>query len=343
MAGKFSHYLSGLIILFCISAAACSDSQDYSCVDQNKSYEQRSDVTAFIEKMVDKYGFNKSQLQQLFAKVKTEPKTLNAMGKPGAAKPWYRYRTMFLTTERAQLGAAYWHQNEAILAAAQKLYGVDPAIIVAILGIETHYGRVQGAFPVINALATLGFNYPSRCKYFRDELEQYLLLTRDTPLDPLTVKGSYDGGMGAPQFMPTSYRQYAVDVSHKGYADLMNNADDIIFSIANYFKEHGWQPGQPVAVEARVVGDKYQTLLVKQKSAPLTLAQLENYGIYPASSSPLFNKDTQASLLSLEGEHGPEFWLVFHNFDVITKYNASSRYAMAAYQLSNWIKTLHQK
>lgn len=343
MARQLLDYLVRcFIILFCINLVACNTAQEYSCVNENKNYTQRTDVSAFIQKMVDKYGFDKSKLYQLFNQVKTEPTILTTMSKPGEAKPWYQYRAMFLQLQRAQQGAAYWHQHEATLAAAQKLYGVDPAIIVAILGVETHYGKIQGNFLVLNALSTLGFNYPQRCRYFRGELEQYLLLTRDTPLDPLTVKGSYAGAMGAPQFMPSSYREYGVDVNHKGYADLMNNADDIIFSTAHYFKAYGWQTGQPVAVQARAVSDSYQKLLTNPL-AIFTLAQLESYGVYPVSSSPLFNKNTQVSLLRLEGEHNPEFWIIFHNFGVITKYNASARYAMAAYQLSKWIKTLHQK
>lgn len=332
-----------IALVFCIFLTACAGSNQHnpSTTEYHANYAERTDVQQFIHEMCVKYDFDQRQLLQLFSQVKTEQKILNTMSIPSEGLPWYRYRAMFLTTARAQQGATYWHQHEAAFAAAEKRYGVDTPTMLAILGVETNYGRTQGTYPVINALATLGFNYPPRYKYFRSELVQFLLLTRDTPLDPLTVRGSYAGAIGAPQFMPTSYRQYGVDVGRKGYCDLINNSDDIIFSVANYFKAHGWQAGQPVAVRALVVGNGYQNLaFVHQKSAKFTLAQLQHYGIYPASSA-FKNKNMPAEVLCLAGENGAEFWLVFHNFDVIMKYNTSPRYAMAVYQLSDWIRRLH--
>jgi membrane-bound lytic murein transglycosylase B len=337
MIALLSHYMTRwFLFLFCAYITGCA-----TTYHGYVSYAQRPEVRQFIQQMAVKHHFNPQKLTQLFDQVQTNQKILNTMNTPSEGLPWYRYQKLFVTKARAQSGATFWQQHETTLTAAEQRYGVDSAIMLAILGVETNYGHIQGTYPVIDALSTLAFDYPPRANYFRGELEQFLLLTREAPFDPLAVQGSYAGAIGAPQFMPSSYRTYAIDHNSKGYSDLMNNYGDVIYSIANYFKGHGWEAGQPIAVRARVVGQGYLAMLgEKMKSKPFTLAQLQSFGIYPVSAEP---KQEKACLLALKGENGPEFWLVFHNFDVILKYNASPRYAMAVYQLGSWIRTIHQK
>lgn len=302
------------------------------------TYAERPDVKQFIQQMSVQHNFDKRQLTQLFAQVRPNPKIISIMTTPTEGLPWYRYQALFVTPARAQQGALFWQQHAKTLAYAEKRYGVKPEVILAILGVETNYGRTQGTYPVISSLSTLAFDYPPRASYFRGELEQYLLLTRQAPLNPLTTQGSYAGAIGAPQFMPSSYRTYGVDSNGKGYSDLINNDDDIILSVANYFKAHGWQAGDPIAAKAKVTGDHYQGLL--QPGTRLTLAQFKKAGVTP--SMPVATQD-QAALIAMAGQNAPEYWLTFHNFKVIMRYNSSPRYAMAVYQLSNLIRDTYQK
>jgi membrane-bound lytic murein transglycosylase B len=287
------------LVLISLVLAGCATTQ----------YSQQAPVNQFIQKMVVKHHFNQCQLTQLFNQVQPQPHIIQTMTAPHEGLPWYKYRAIFLTPSRAQEGADFWNQHAATLQYAQVHYGVPPQIIVAILGVETRYGRFEGTYRVIDALSTLSFAYPPRATYFQSELEQYLLLTQEMPLDPLAVKGSYAGAIGLPQFMPSSYRHYAVDSTGKGYSNLMSNPDDAILSVANYFKADGWQTGGPVAMP------------VKQ----------------PVITSK------RASLLTLKGEQGPEYWLTYHNFHVIMRYNASPQYAMAVYQLSEAILTDYKR
>lgn len=298
------------------------------------AYQQRNDVQAFIQQMSVQHHFDQKQLTELFNQVKFNPHIISTMNAPHEGLPWYRYRVLFVTPERAKAGAEYWRDHAATLAAAEKKYGVPAQIIVAILGVETNYGRFQGTYRVLDSLATLAFDYPPRAPYFKGELEQYLLLTREIRLDPLAVKGSYAGAIGQPQFMPSSYRHYGIDSTGKGYSDLIHNSDDVIFSVANYFKGYGWQPGQPVAVPAKVTGQEFAPLVTAKTKK--TVAEFKNYGVSPTLA--LVTTAGSACLMPLDDSDGPEYWLAFQNFDVIMRYNTSPRYAMAVYQLGEAIK-----
>ncbi len=298
------------------------------------AYEQRNDIQAFIQQMSVEHHFDQKKLTNLFTQVKFNPRIISTMTAPHESLPWYRYRALFVTPERAKAGADYWHEHAATLAAAEKRYGVPAEIIVAILGVETNYGRFQGTYRVLDSLATLAFNYPPRAPYFRGELEQYLLLTREISLDPLSIKGSYAGAIGQPQFMPSSYRHYGVDSTGKGYSDLIHNSNDVIFSVANYFKGYGWQAGQPVAVRAKVTGQNFVPLVTAKTKK--SVAEFKTYGVSPLLA--LATTSGQASLLPLDEYNGPEYWFAFQNFDVIMRYNTSPRYAMAVYQLGQAIK-----
>src|SRR5580692_4645001 len=221
----------------------------------------RSDVKDFIAHMVDAYAFKKRPLRKLLKLAQSQPVILEAMSKPAEkAKLWYEYRPIFVSERRIREGTEFWAAHRLDLDRASIRSGVAPEYLAAILGVETYYGRLTGNYRVLDALATLAFDYPPRAKFFRDELEQYLLLTRDFKMDPVTLKGSYAGAMGAPQFMPSNYRRYAVDADADGRVDLWGNWSDVCASVGNYLKEHGWNAGEPVLAEASVDADKAAAL-----------------------------------------------------------------------------------
>lgn len=304
---------------------------------------QRADVKQFINYMVKAYHFNKQDLQQIFQQVNIDRRVLPSIKAPMEAVPWYRYRAFFLTPKRITEGKQFWQQHATTLAEAERRYGVPASVIVGILGVESNYGAAQGKFRVIDALTTLSFEYPRRAKFFRGELEQFLLMAREEKFNPLDIRGSYAGAMGQGQFMPSSYRSYAVDFNSKGQKDLFHNTEDAIGSIANYMKKHGWQTAEPVTLEAysKNTFSKLATSMHSQrKPTMLTLAQIKNYGLYTKQKLP---SDMKASIIRLQGVQGMEYWLGFHNFNVIMRYNSSPRYAMAVYQLGQAIKNAAQR
>lgn len=287
--------------------------------------------SVFIDEMVTKYNFDRKKLTILFSQIKVRNEVLPQIKHPFEKKAWYAYRRYFVKDERAQRGALFWLKNEGVLNEASKKYGVPPSIIVAILGVETDYGMGEGRDPVLDTLYTLAFYYPPRADFFRQQLAEFLLLARELDVDPTTILGSYAGAMGMPQFMPSSYRYYAVSYSGKKSIDLFKNVPDVVMSVANYFKENGWQQGQPVAVQARVVGNGYQAIINSSLKAKYPLSSLEKHGI---TSEQIIPDDTLANLIVFQGKEEYEYWLGLHNFYVITRYNPSPAYAMAVYQLA---------
>jgi membrane-bound lytic murein transglycosylase B len=299
-------------------------------------YSQHPDVPAFVDRMVKEHGFEAKQVRELLAQAEKRQAILDAIARPAEkTKPWYEYRKIFLDNDRIQQGVAFWQENAATLDAVSERYGVDPSIIVAIIGVETRYGRHMGNYRVIDALTTLGFDYPPRATFFRGQLEQLFLLAREQKQDPLVLKGSYAGAMGFGQFIPSSFRHYARDHDGDGVADIWTNREDAIASVANYFKAHGWQTGQPVFVRAKVSGKVDETLVNSTGRPQHSVAELKKKGVEPVAA---VGADRLVSLLSYEQEPGPEYWLGFNNFYVITRYNRSQLYAMAAWQLSEAIK-----
>jgi membrane-bound lytic murein transglycosylase B len=299
-------------------------------------YSQHPEVPAFIERMVKEHGFDAKYLREQLAQAEKKQPILDAIARPAEkTKPWYEYRKIFLDQARIDQGVEFWRENAATLKDVSERYGVDQSIIVAIIGVETRYGRHMGSYRVIDALATLGFDYPPRATFFRGQLEQLFLLAREQKQDPLSLKGSYAGAMGFGQFIPSSYRHYARDHDGDGIADIWNNKQDAIASVANYFKAHGWQTGQPVFTRAKVTGKVDDGMVNSTVRPSLTVAQLGKKGIQPVST---VDAARPAALLSYEQEAGPEYWLGFNNFYVITRYNRSQLYAMAAWQLSEAIK-----
>ncbi|MDG4551891.1 MAG: lytic murein transglycosylase B [Candidatus Contendobacter sp.] len=302
---------------------------------------RRADVQAFIREMAARHGFNAARLQAVFGRAHAQPSIIAAMSRPAEAKPWYAYRTIFVNPKRIQGGVEFWRANAAALARAEQVHGVPPEIVVAIIGVETQYGGNMGKYRVLEALSTLAFDYPRRADYFRKELENFLLLTRAEGIDPLTPRGSYAGAMGYGQFMPSSFRSYAVDFDGDGHRDLWRNPRDAIGSVANYFKKHGWRTGEPVAVPAQVSGAAWPALVSRKLGQPqYSVASLQGRGVLP--QTPVAGGQS-AMLLEFQGREGPEYWLGFDNFYVITRYNHSQLYAMAVYQLSQEIRERHER
>lgn len=289
----------------------------------------------FIDRMVNKHGFDRQQLQEILSQAKRLDSVLRLMDNQApttSVKPpsgpngaWLRYRKKFITPDNVQNGVVFWNQYEDALNRAWQVYGVPPEIIVGIIGVETRWGRVMGKTRILDALATLSFNYPRRAEYFSGELETFLLMARDEQDDPLNLKGSFAGAMGYGQFMPSSYKQYAVDFSGDGHINLWDPVD-AIGSVANYFKAHGWVKGDQVAVMANGQAPG----LPNGFKTRYSISQLAAAGLTP--QQPLGNHQ-QASLLSLDVGAGYQYWYGLPNFYTITRYNHSTHYAMAVWQL----------
>ncbi|WP_320893070.1 lytic murein transglycosylase B [Stutzerimonas stutzeri] len=291
-----------------------------------------ANVDEFIAEMTRDYGFASEQLRDLFKQAERKQAILDAISRPAErVKPWKEYRPIFLTDSRVAQGVDFWRENEAALSRAEAEYGVPAEIIVAIIGVETFYGRNTGSHRVIDALSTLGFDYPPRQPFFRQQLKEFLLLTREEQVDPLTLKGSYAGAMGLPQFMPSSFRAYAVDFDGDGHIDIWNNPTDAIGSAASYFKQHGWAAGEPVVARAKVSGERFEEGLTVGLESQKNAGELRALGWQFDKSVA---DQTAVTAFRLEGAEGDEYWLGLPNFYVITRYNRSVMYAMAVHQLS---------
>ncbi len=308
---------------------------------KNSSLLERDDVKLFIKKMISEHNFNKDYLTRIFREMKPRPKIVEAISNPAEAKKWYQYRPIFIQKSRINNGVKFWNIHAGTLKRAQKEFGVPPEIVTAIVGIETKYGSYTGKYRVIDSLATLGFIHTNRTTFFRNELEHFLLLTREHQLDPFVIKGSYAGAMGKPQFISSSYRRYAVDYDGNGKINLWDRTSDVIGSVASYFNKHKWHKDEPVAIRAKVSGKKITQLLNKKRKVLYSLEELKKYGITPISKVP---NNLKVNILKLRQFNKDEYWIVFHNFFVIMKYNHSELYAMSAHQLSQLIrKKIHLK
>lgn len=313
----------------------------FSAIPDPSSLAARPEVQAFIQEMAATHGFNAEELTTLFSRIRSRSDIIALITRPAEAKPWHAYRNIFITPKRIQGGVAFWKIHEAALARAEKVYGVPAEIIVAIIGVETAYGEHTGKHGVLEALATLAFDYPRRADFFRKELENYLLLTREEGIDPLSLQGSYAGASGIGQFMPSSYRAYAVDFDGDKQRDLWSNPEDAIGSVANYLKEHRWQRGQPITTQAQIEGELHQRLINETISEPTrAVANFKQQGIIPQQA---VDDSLKAMLLKFQGSQTLEYWLGFENFYVITRYNRSPLYAMAVYQLSEDIRRLKKE
>ena len=292
----------------------------------------RDSVRNFVGRMSEKHGFSADTLTTLLAQAQIQQSILDAMAKPAEKTfPWHRYRERFVTEQRIAEGVAFWQEHRELLEETASARGVAPEYLVAILGVETHYGRIMGGYRVIDALSTLAFDYPPRSNYFTDELEQYLLLVREDSLDALAALGSYAGAMGAPQFMPRSIRQFAVDGDGDGTRNLWTDWADVLASIANYFRKHGWQPDAPVLAEAVIDQAHAHDLDTRRLELNETVGSLREKGVQFETSLP---EDAPAMLIAADEPDSMRFRVGLQNFYVITRYNRSALYAMAVHDLA---------
>lgn len=286
-------------------------------------------------------GLDAKEINGWLALASYQPRIIEAISKPAEAKPWHAYRPLFLTEERIDQGVRFWRQHAALLAEMEKKYAVPAEIVVAILGVETFYGRNTGSWRVLDALTTLTFYYPPRASYFRQELKRFLLSGDAFPAAIDTLKGSYAGAMGWGQFMPTSYRTWAVDGDHDQRIDLWNSPADIIFSVGSYLMAHGWKPGEPIAALAQV-RQGARVIRPENLNPVYSVAQLREWG-YVLADEPA--QDAPATLLRLEVQPASgaeaEFWVIYSNFSVLATYNRSPLYCMAVYQLAQALSERH--
>ena len=300
------------------------------------SFAQDPEVVAFIAEMQEKHGFDADFLQRRFARLHPNETVLKAIRPPAVPelqRSWERYRARFLNERRIAGGTRFWEQHQATLKRASESFGVPEEVIVAIIGVETEYGRNTGKFGIMQALSTLAFHYPPRAPFFRGELENYLLLARENDFDPLVLKGSYAGALGIPQFMPSSQRRYAVDFDGDGKVDLTRSAADAIGSVASFLAQHGWEAGGTVALPATVEGDPTPLVALGIKPGR-SLSELITAGV--RSEGDTTKPAAVIDLVSPDQE--TEYWVGFQNFYVITRYNRSSFYAMSVFQLAEAIR-----
>ena len=293
------------------------------------------EIESFIDEMAGKHAYDTGLLRRLFTQVQTRASIIRAMSAPATARPWYEFRSRIVEPSRIEGGSRFWLENKSALERAAREFGVPEEIIVATIGIETLYGRNTGNFKVMDALTTLAFEYPPRADFFRSELEQYLLLAREAGLDAGALRGSYAGAIGLPQFIPSSYRKYAIDFDGDGRRDLVGSSADAIGSIANYYQSYGWKTGGAVVAEASRGDAELGALLTAGIRPHTKVSELKSRGVVVQGT---VDDDADATVFMIETESGPRLMLGFNNFYVITRYNRSVNYAMAVYELSREIR-----
>lgn len=317
-------YLALFLLLFCPLVSMSSD------------YTDRVEVQEFVRELAEEGDFNERELMSLFKHAEYKQSIIDAISRPAEKRlTWAEYQDIFLTERRTQSGIEFMAKNREALAEAYRVYGVPPVIVTAIIGVETLYGRITGNYRVLDALTTLTFDYPPRSKFFRGELKQFILLAREEKQMITELKGSYAGAMGLGQFIPSSYRHYAIDFDGDGFRDIWNNPTDAIGSVANYLSEHGWQRDADITFTfdgAEIPEDIFNVSLKPSKS----LAELESLGMQAELGD--LDRTQQVAPMRLAGKEGDEFWIGMKNFYVITRYNHSRLYAMAVYQLSEDLK-----
>ena len=337
---------AAITLVVAATADAASRGKPAAANVSASGYEQRADVRAFIDELARDYGFPRAALKRWFRGVRYQPKIVEAMQRPLVEPPkWFEYAPQFLSKARVDGGVAFWHEHAAALARAEADFGVPAEIVVAIIGVETFYGRNVGGYRVIDALTTLAFDYPRRAAFFRGELREFLLLARDEGFSPLAPKGSFAGAFGVPQFMPGSVRRYAIDYDGDGHIDLWESGDDAVGSVANYLARHDWLRGQPIWSPATIAPSQRDAALGKldggiSERRPLAAWNADGVAAErlpdPLSPEPV-------GLLALEESPDADgeqlrVLVVFPNFYVITRYNKSRLYAAAVTSLAAAIR-----
>jgi membrane-bound lytic murein transglycosylase B len=302
------------------------------------SYAAHDSARAFIAEMVERHNFARGELQAVFAQARFQPAIVRAMtpSVPGQ-RSWINYRRNAVNPLRIEAGVDFWQTHAATLARAERDFGVPADVVVGIIGVETMYGRNTGSWRIIDALSTLAFDYPRRADFFRGELEQFLLAARESGLDTLGVRGSYAGAMGIPQFMPGSYRRFAVDFDGDGRRDLFSSPTDAIGSVANFLREHGWKRGEAVAFPARAEGDAWRSVADGGVEPARRMAELAAAGV---ATDTAIDPDVPVVLVELDAPNAPStLWVGFRNFYALTRYNRSSFYAIAVLELGTAVRS----
>jgi len=302
---------------------------------EQRSMASRSAVQSYIDEVSAEHALDRSWLTQIFDRVYKQQSVIDRISKPAErVLKWYQYRPIFLTDKRIKAGVQFIREHAQLLAEVESKYQVPAEIIAAIVGVETFYGVYTGKDNALSALATLAFDYPPRASFFRRELTELLLLSREERLDPATIRGSYAAAMGMPQFISSSYRAYAVDFDNDGRRDLWSSHADIIGSVANYFKQHGWRANEAIAEQVYPTDSSYKALISDNLKPKVSYENLASNGI---AIDP--RTDAKLSVMDFaHSENGSEVWIGYHNFYVITRYNHSRLYAMAVFQLSEALK-----
>ncbi len=299
-------------------------------------YKNRDDVDTFVSHMAETSDYTVDELVDLFSQVKKQEHLFERLDRPAEKElQWHQYRPIFIKEKRIVDGVKFWRKYQDLLKQVSKNSGVPEEIIVAIIGVETFYGIYRGKDPVFDSLVTISFDYPRRAKFFTRELEEFLLLAKEQNFKPREVMGSYAGAMGMPQFISSSYRNYAVDGDGDGQKDLFDNIADITASVANYFVRHGWEPNQAVAKPLFTVAGNSAGELEPSVKTSYKWSDLAGHGL---ASKHRIEDETPVALVKLRQKNHDEYWAGLNNFYVITRYNHSELYAMAVYQLSVLIK-----
>ncbi len=336
-----ARFISLLFLATCLLPPPLMAAKTKAGATAGNDYGQRADVRSWAAEFGAREGIDSAFLLDTLKNAKTAPRIIELMDAPVKTPPlWFEYAPRFLNEGRIAAGTDFWATNEMPLARAQAFFGVPPEIVVAIIGVETYYGRNVGGFRVLDALATLAFDYPRRADYFRGELGEFFLLALDNDIAPETPKGSYAGAMGIGQFMPRSYRHYAVDFDGDGRVDLWR-APDAIGSVAFYLKEHGWRPGAPILTPAQLSPETATALAAhfdNGLSDPQPWKQWRSLGVGVVDAATVISDDTSVSLLALDAKTGPVYFLSHDNFRVIMRYNKSRLYASAVAHLAEAIK-----
>jgi peptidoglycan lytic transglycosylase B len=338
--GGNSAQLVGRLVLAAILLAIVLPRAVTAQTASEQSPRLKPELHKFISYMVRTHHFQERALRALFASARKNPDVLRAISAPATSRPWYQFKPLCVDEAQIADGVRFWNENAAVLERARRDFGVPEAVVVALIGIESRYGRHAGGFRVIDSLYTLSFEWPKRTDYFRAELEQFLVLAREQGWDPALVEGSFAGALGWPQFMPSSYRHFAVDYSGDGKIDLWNDMADIVGSVASYLREFGWKEGEPVVAPARVDAIDPKPLLELGLKPHLSLAQWQERGV---QSPPGITGSISASLFTLDQVDGPEYWLGFDNFYALLQYNYSRNYAMAVYLLGEQISQQRER
>ena len=317
--------MAGMLFAMVLSPAAAAA----------EGFDEAVEIEPFVQGAAARHGVDPEWVRGLLRAALVQQRVLDAVTRPAEAKPWRDYRKIFLDSTRAERGVEFWRAHRAELERAHGEFGVEPALVVAIIGVETLYGKYTGRLRVLDSLATLAFRYPRRSEFFTSELEHFLLLVQEEGLDPLDTRGSYAGAMGIPQFISSSYRHYAIDFDGDGRRDLIASPVDALGSVARYLQQHGWRRGEAVAFPAEIAPELRADLLEAGMKPHTPLAELE--GVVIEGEWNAFAQRPGA-LIELDGAQGAEHWVVLDNFYAITRYNRSKLYAMAVFQLSEWIR-----